>query len=80
MGDLFVTGGSEQKKADEPSPDAAWEQARDLIVEKDKSAPCSDLSLIAKLEKRGIYVSRRTIAKYRNEMGIPNSDQYWYFS
>ncbi|WP_195198763.1 RNA polymerase factor sigma-54 [Faecalispora jeddahensis] len=80
MKDLFVTGGSEQKKAGGPSLDAVREQIRDLIAEEDKSAPYSDLSLVAELEKRGIHISRRTIAKYRGEMGIPNSDQRRYFS
>ena len=79
MKDLFVTGGSEQKKAGGPSLDAVREQIRDLIAEEDKTAPYSDLSLVAELEKRGIHISRRTIAKYRGEMGIPNSDQRRYF-
>ena len=79
MKDLFVAGGSEQKKAGGPSLDAVREQIRDLIAEEDKTAPYSDLSLVAELEKRGIHISRRTIAKYRGEMGIPNSDQRRYF-
>lgn len=44
-----------------------------LIEEEDKSRPHSDSYLITRLETLGIVVSRRTIAKYREELGIPSS-------
>ena len=42
-----------------------------LIGEEDKSAPWSDRILCQRLEERGIAVSRRVLAKYREQMGLP---------
>ncbi|MDR1495785.1 MAG: hypothetical protein LBS67_02545 [Clostridiales Family XIII bacterium] len=47
---------------------AAAEQRRE-----DASFPISDQTITGKLSVHGIDVSRRTIAKYRDEMGIPSS-------
>lgn len=45
-----------------------------LIDEEDKYKPLSDQELVRLLEgKKGIIVSRRTIAKYRDQLGIPSS-------
>ncbi len=39
------------------------------IVEKEKE-PLSDLQIVKKLEKNGIHIARRTVAKYRDMEGI----------
>jgi RNA polymerase sigma-54 factor len=45
-----------------------------LMVEcEDKSEPLSDQELMDKLKEQGITVSRRIVAKYRQELGILNS-------
>ncbi|MGM0411562.1 MAG: RNA polymerase factor sigma-54 [Bacillota bacterium] len=47
---------------------------REYIENEDKDSPLSDSKLAEELkEKEGMKLSRRTIAKYRNEMGIPSS-------
>lgn len=43
---------------------------QELIDKEDKSNPYSDQALEALLKQRGHNISRRTVAKYRNEMGI----------
>ena len=43
-----------------------------LIDEEDKEKPCSDQALADALNMQGIAISRRTIAKYREELNIPN--------
>lgn len=43
----------------------------DIIDEEDPAAPYSDEALAGKLAEKGIYIARRTVAKYRNEMNIP---------
>ncbi|MZQ76438.1 MAG: RNA polymerase factor sigma-54 [Peptoclostridium sp.] len=48
---------------------------RELIDNEDKKKPLSDQSLCGLLENRGIEISRRTVAKYRDEMGILSSSQ-----
>lgn len=47
-----------------------------LIEQEDKQKPLSDQELALMLEERkGIVVSRRTIAKYRDQLGIPSSSK-----
>ena len=44
-----------------------------LIRQEDKHKPHSDSSLVTELERQGIRISRRTVAKYRAELGIPTA-------
>lgn len=44
-----------------------------LVDAEDKRNPLSDEDLTATLQKQGYDVARRTIAKYREQLGIPNS-------
>lgn len=44
-----------------------------LIEEENKEKPLSDLKLEKLLAQEGLSVSRRTITKYRGQMGIPDS-------
>lgn len=46
---------------------------RDLIRQEDQRAPLSDNDLCELLQEKNIHISRRTVAKYREEMGIPSS-------
>ena len=41
-----------------------------LVEHEDKAAPLSDQNITNTLQKRGIEISRRTVAKYRDEMHI----------
>jgi RNA polymerase sigma-54 factor len=45
----------------------------ELIEVEDPERPLSDLSISKRLRRRGIMVSRRTVAKYRESAGIPSS-------
>lgn len=45
-------------------------EIRELIAGEDTGQPLSDQAITDILNKRGIAVSRRTVAKYREEMGI----------
>ena len=49
------------------------EKIRDLIAEEDATKPLSDKKIGDLLEEHGVPVARRTIAKYREEMGISSS-------
>ncbi len=46
-----------------------------LVDAEDKKEPASDDALRAKLLETGVSVARRTVAKYRRAMGIPNSNR-----
>lgn len=45
----------------------------ELVDKEDKQKPYSDETLSKKLEEHGMIVARRTVAKYREEMGILSS-------
>ena len=46
---------------------------KELIEGENREKPYSDKELSEKLEEKGIHVSRRSIAKYREDMGIRGS-------
>ncbi|RMG57547.1 MAG: RNA polymerase factor sigma-54 [Gammaproteobacteria bacterium] len=48
---------------------------RKLVAEEDPKKPLSDSRIAAMLEERGIKVARRTIAKYREALRIPPSNE-----
>ncbi|MGI6029616.1 MAG: RNA polymerase factor sigma-54 [Candidatus Heteroscillospira sp.] len=47
----------------------------ELIDAEDKSHPLSDQKLCGQLESRGCGVSRRTVTKYRDQLGIPDASR-----
>jgi len=46
---------------------------RMIIGNEDSRSPMSDEAIVDTLGDMGIEVSRRTVAKYRDELGIPAS-------
>ena len=52
---------------------AVAQQITDLVAAEDKQAPMSDDDLVALLARRGVQAARRTVTKYRKELGIPSS-------
>jgi len=51
------------------------ERIRELIAAEDPHRPLSDARVARQLNRQGIRIARRTVAKYREEMGIPSSEQ-----
>jgi RNA polymerase sigma-54 factor len=50
-------------------------KVRKLIEEEDAHHPLTDDQLAAKLRAEGIQLTRRTVAKYREDMNIPSTHQ-----
>ncbi|VXB28850.1 RNA polymerase sigma-54 factor [Bacillus sp. 349Y] len=48
-------------------------ELQELVNQEDKRKPLSDQKLVALLTEKGCDVSRRTVAKYRDQLGIPSS-------
>jgi RNA polymerase sigma-54 factor len=69
---FFVTG---VKTADGEllSQDAVMEALRNIVDGEDAASPLSDERIAAKLKERGFPVARRTVAKYRDRLGIPGA-------
>ncbi len=55
------------------SADSAKALLKKLIDEEDRSKPLSDQKLCTMMAQRGCAISRRTVAKYRDELGIPST-------
>ena len=50
-------------------------KVKKLIGDEDPSKPLTDDQLAAELQRQGIQVTRRTVAKYREDMQIPSTHQ-----
>ncbi|RDV82856.1 RNA polymerase factor sigma-54 [Ammonifex thiophilus] len=68
---FFASGVSSQGQ--EVAAQAVKWLIKQLIEKEDPAAPLSDQAIAEELKKQGIELSRRTVAKYRMEMGIPNA-------
>lgn len=69
----FFSGGFTAGDGSAVSSRSVQELIRELVDEEEPAKPLSDSKLTDLLVKRGIDISRRTVAKYREEMGIPAS-------
>jgi RNA polymerase sigma-54 factor len=75
MKSFFTTG--LQTDGDEETSAAKVKQLIQMLVDQeDKTKPLSDQKIVDMLKKEhGMVVSRRTIAKYRDQLGIPSSSK-----
>ncbi len=71
----FFTSAFLSKQGEDVSSHTIRNFLRDLIKDESKECPFSDEALSKLLNKKGIPCARRTIAKYRAEMGIGNTQQ-----
>lgn len=69
----FFSGGFRQEDGSEISSRGIKEIIREAVAEEDPTAPLSDSKIEAILKEQGFTVARRTIAKYREELGIASS-------
>jgi RNA polymerase sigma-54 factor len=51
------------------------ERIKDLINQEEAAHPLSDARVARQLNRLGIRIARRTVAKYREELGVPSSEQ-----
>ncbi|MBE6373281.1 MAG: RNA polymerase factor sigma-54 [Lentisphaerae bacterium] len=69
----FFSGGFQSEEGEEVSARAIKNMIRDLVNAEDPAHPLSDSKLSNLLAEKGFEVARRTIAKYREELGITSS-------
>jgi len=62
---------NEARDGDETSSHGVMARLRELIESEDTSKPLTDDALTKILVSEGINIARRTVAKYRERMGIP---------
>ena len=70
---FFFTSGVEDDQGTAISSESIKSYMKELLASEDQYKPYSDKKLSELLAARGITVSRRTVAKYREELGIPSS-------
>jgi len=71
---FFFHSGIERDRGGEISSLTVKRKLRGLIDEEDGKKPLSDSALTRRLRLEGIRIARRTVAKYRDELGIPSSN------
>lgn len=71
---FFFTPGYQAESGASVSNKSVKEMIADLIAIEDRSSPLSDQEIVAKLQEKGLKVARRTVAKYREELGIMPSN------
>ncbi|MBL9032588.1 MAG: RNA polymerase factor sigma-54 [Phycisphaerae bacterium] len=69
----FFSGGLATESGEGMSYDAVRAALREVVEAEDKAKPLSDEALVEELAKRGIEIARRTVAKYREQLGIPSA-------
>lgn len=67
----FFSEGLQNKEGEEVSTRELKKVLQELVDNEDKSKPLTDDQLAVQMNKRGYNVARRTIAKYRGQLGIP---------
>ena len=71
----FFGGGTQTANGEEVAWDTIRIKLQELIDNENKAKPLSDDALVEALAGQGLKLARRTITKYRKQMGIPSSRQ-----
>ena len=71
----FFVGGTERRNGESTSWDSVKARVQELINEEDKLQPLSDEQVAKSLSTEGIKLSRRTVAKYRQQLNIAPARQ-----
>jgi len=69
----FFTGGYQNTEGEDVSSSAVKEYIREAVRNENPAHPLSDQKIVEGLKAKGLDVARRTVAKYREELGIPSS-------
>lgn len=69
----FFSEGLENADGEEVSTRELKKALQDIVDSEDKSKPYTDDTLVDMMTDRGYKVARRTIAKYRDQLGIPTA-------
>ena len=67
----FFSEGIQNNEGDEVSTREIKHILQECVAQEDKSAPYSDDRLCELLHQKGYPIARRTVAKYREQLGIP---------
>jgi|TARA_R110000782_G_scaffold19101_4_gene51997 RNA polymerase sigma-54 factor len=69
----FFSGGLATESGEDVSANSVRASIEELIENEDKAKPLSDEAMVKILNEKGIDIARRTVAKYRDQLGIPTA-------
>ncbi len=72
---FFFNSGISRTNGDDLASQAVKSKIKHLIGSEDPKRPFSDQKIVEALKKSGIDIARRTVAKYREQMGILSSSK-----
>jgi RNA polymerase sigma-54 factor len=70
---FFFHSGIDREYGEDISSLTVKRRISQLIAQEDPRRPLSDSELMRVLNREGIHIARRTVAKYRDELNIPSS-------
>ena len=70
---FFFSSGIQSSNGGQFSTLSVKHYLKELVAKERPDKPLSDQKLAQLLQQKGINISRRTVAKYREELGIPAS-------
>lgn len=72
---MFFTGGAATGGGEELGWASIKAKVQEIIDNEDKAHPLNDDEIVDKLQAAGVDIKRRTVAKYRAQLGIPPARQ-----
>lgn len=72
---FFFNSGISRTNGEDLASQAVKSKIKLLIADEDPKKPFSDQKIVTMLKKSGIDIARRTVAKYREQMGILSSSK-----
>ena len=67
---FFFTSGYQSEAGEAVANTSVKEMIADVIAGEDPGAPLSDQDIVGILTGKGLTIARRTVAKYREELGL----------
>jgi RNA polymerase sigma-54 factor len=72
---FFFNSGISRTNGEDLASQAVKSKIKELVTAEDPKRPHSDQKIVELLKKGGIDIARRTVAKYREQMGILSSSK-----
>ncbi len=72
---FFFNSRIETSDGEDVASQAVKDRIKNLVDQEDPRRPISDQQLVEMLDKEGIHIARRTVAKYRTQLGLLSSSQ-----
>lgn len=70
---FFFSGAARTSGGEDVSTMAVKHRIEEMIKQEDPKKPLSDNKIVEILKNEGVFIARRTVAKYRTEANIPSS-------